>query len=268
LVAGLSACGTDFLVDGRTQARRAIDEHGFQQAQVKADPFVLYTAFKGLDDADTRLTVYIEGDGRSWTNRYSPPIDPTPANPIALDLAVRDEAPRVVYIARPCQYTRDRDRRGCHPRYWATHRFAEEVIDATNQVVDHYKAAFAVREIELVGFSGGGAVAALIAARRSDVVGLTTLGAPLDHATWTRIHGVTPMTNSLNPADQARDLQDVPQVHLVGADDSTVPAEVVRAYQARMSDPSMTRIIVLENHDHTCCWVENWRSLRTRTEAR
>jgi hypothetical protein len=44
-------------------------------------------------------------------------------------------------------------------------------------------------------------VASLVAARRHDVVRLVTVAGNLDHLAWTTLHGVSPLTGSLNPAD-------------------------------------------------------------------
>ena len=111
-------------------------------------------------------------------------------------------------------------------------------------------------------------MAALIAARRGDVVGLTTVVAPLDHAAWTRHHGITPMAGSLNPADYTATLEHIPQTHFVGGDDSVVPVAVARSYRARMNDPGKTRIIVREDYDHFCCWVRDWKTLRAQSVPR
>lgn len=261
----MPACTSGLLEDGRARAQRTIAENGFQRALVKAGSFTLYSAFKGRPGGGDRVIVYIEGDGRSWKTRYSPPTDPTPVNPVGLDLAVRETAPLTVYLARPCQYTRDRDRRGCNPRHWTTRRFAEEVVDATDRAIEHYKLLLGASAIELVGYSGGGVVAALVAARRDDVVGLTTVVAPLDHSAWTAHHSITPMAGSLNPADLTSRLERIPQVHFVGGDDSVVPVTVARAYRARMDDPARTRIVIRDGYDHDCCWVRNWKNLNARS---
>ncbi len=52
------------------------------------------------------MVVYIEGDGRAYVNRRTPSNDPTPGNPMALRLALADPSLRVLYLGRPCQYTR------------------------------------------------------------------------------------------------------------------------------------------------------------------
>lgn len=258
----LTGCVGSVLEDGRTKALRIASEAGFSPAKVDAGPFVLYSYARGRRGASERMVVYIEGDGRSWQSRYVPPADPTPVNPVGLELAIRDTAPLVVYLARPCQYTRGPDRRTCHPRYWATHRFAEEVLEATNRAIDHYKTVLGAAEIELIGYSGGGAVAALVAARRDDIAALITVVAPLDHAAWTAHHDVSPMIGSLNPADYAETLQAIPQLHFVGGDDSIVPAKIARSYGARMTGTARMRIVPIDDHDHDCCWVREWPRLR------
>ena len=257
-----AGCAGGVLEDGRAKALRIASEAGFSPARVDAGPFVLLSYAKGRRGASERLVVYIEGDGRPWQNRYVPSVDPTPLNPIGLELAIQDPAPLVVYIARPCQYTRDLDRRTCHPRFWATHRYAEEVLDATNRAIDHYRTALGASQIELVGYSGGGAVAALVAARRTDVAALTTVVAPLDHAVWTAHHDVSPMNGSLNPADFAERLQAIPQLHLVGDDDSIVPEKIARAYGAKLAGAPQMRIVPIDDYDHDCCWVRDWAKLR------
>lgn len=211
------------------------------------------------------MTVYIEGDGNAWRNRFVLSADPTPSEPIGLKLAVQDSAPLVVYLARPCQFTGTRDGGLCHPRYWASARFAPEVIAATAAAIDHYKALLGAEEIELVGYSGGGAVAALVAATRDDVVGLITVVGNLDHAAWTAHHEVTPLRASLNPADAAARLATIPQVHFVGSDDSVMPSLVARAYLARLAAPDQARLVIIEGFDHRCCWVRDWKALRART---
>ena len=258
----LTGCAGELLEDGRAKALRLASEAGFNPAKVEAGPFVLYSYAKGRRGTSQRMVVYIEGDGRSWQNRYVPPADPTPRNPIALEMAVRDPAPLVVYLARPCQYVRDLDRRTCHPRYWAKDRYAEEVLEATDRAIDHYRTVMGAAQVELIGYSGGGAVAALIAARRDDVVALTTVVAPLDHAAWTSHHDISPMTGSLNPADFADKLQAVPQLHLVGGDDSIVPSTIARAYQARLPRADRIQVVPIEDFDHICCWARDWRKLR------
>ena len=266
LAALLGACAgpATLLEDGRSRALRLADQAGFETARIPAGAFTLYSAYKGRRGAGGRLVVYVEGDGQAWTNRFTLSPDPTPLDPMGLQLAIRDERPLVVYLARPCQYAARQDPALCHPRYWASRRFAPEVVAATSAAVDHYNAVLGADEVELVGYSGGGAIAALVAAARDDVVALTTIVAPLDHAAWTAHHDIAAMPGSLNPADAAAALAEVPQIHLVGGDDDIVPALVARSYLSRLPGSSPARLVVVDGFGHTCCWQRDWKLLRTR----
>ncbi len=239
-------------------------EHRWRKHVFPAGMFDL-TGFSRLrGTAADRLTVYIEGDGRAWlsTSRLSP--DPTPATPYVLELAVRHPAGNVLYLARPCQYVAQPSPRGCHPRYWSSHRYAPEVIASMGAAIDRVKRTAGARRLVLIGYSGGGVVAALLAARRDDVAELVTIAANLDHAYWTRLEELTPLHGSLNPADFTERLQKVPQRHFAGGDDDIVPPVIINAYVRRMTDRSRTRVIVLREFDHDCCWTENWPDLLKR----
>src|SRR5690606_25959404 len=138
-----------------------------------------------------------------------------------------DPGPSVLYIARPCQYLPCDLLKNCDPKFWSTHRYAEEVVSAINSVIDQIPA---YEKIRLVGYSGGGSIAVLIAARRQDIDWLITIGANLDHIFWTNLHNITPLSGSLNPADYATSIQNISQLHLSGEKDKTVPASVLHSY--------------------------------------
>jgi len=260
----VSGCAGGLTEDERARAVRIASEAGFTTTRVPVDGFQIYSAYKGRRGAGDTLVVYIEGDGRAYLNRYTLSSDPTPGNPIALKLAVEDPSPLVAYLSRPCQYRVEGTRDHCHPRLWAMDRFAPEAVAAESQAVDYYKSLLGARRVVLIGYSGGGAVAALVAAQRDDVARLITVGGPLDHARWTQLHDLTPLSGSLNPADYAAHLESLPQTHLVGGDDDTVPIAVARSYCARMRDASQCHIQVVDGYDHDCCWVRGWRGVLAR----
>jgi hypothetical protein len=81
---------------------------------------------------------------------------------------------------------------------------------------------------------------------------------------WTTDDGVSPLSRSLNPADEARHLQSIPQVHFVGARDEAVPPTVAESYFARMTDGSRATLVRVPGYRHECCWAENWRDLLAR----
>ncbi|MEM7120639.1 MAG: hypothetical protein AAF563_05135 [Pseudomonadota bacterium] len=181
--------------------------------------------------------------------------------PRTFELAVRDPSPNTVYIARPCQFLDAESLAACSSDYWFMARYAPEVVASIDLMVDYFVRTTRSQQVRLFGFSGGGVIATLVAANRDDVTGIVTVAANLDHETWTAIHGLSRLRNSLNATSVAADLALVPQVHFVGADDTNVPVVVAEAYLARMPDDALTEIVVVDGMAHNCCWVDIWPDL-------
>lgn len=238
---------------GSTAARDA----GFTTQLIDTDHFDLLTRAR-LAAPGQPLTIYIEGDGRAWIDSYRPSRDPTPPSSIVLNLAVRDPAQNVAYLARPCQFTGGLRARNCNPNLWTRARFAPDIVEAMDKAVSQLKQNAKAPRLTLVGHSGGGAVAALIAARRDDVDLLVTVAGLLDVDAWTRSEGLTPLDGSLNPADFAARLQSVPQVHFAGARDTTVPPASTQAYMDKLGQASKAALVTIQTYSHSCCWADTW----------
>ena len=259
----LTACAG--VEDRRDDALQLARRAGLNAEIVQSGAFELQTFHRlgrSSGDAPSRpLRVYIEGDGFAWINRYRISPDPTPRNPVALKLAAADGASAVLYVARPCQFVgvdRDPD---CTEKYWTSHRFAPEVIDSTSAVIDRAKKVAGVTAVELIGFSGGGAVAVLVAARRSDVASIRTVAGNLDHVTLHRRKNVSPLTGSLNAADVAAKVSAIPQIHFVGADDDIIGAYVAESYRRRAAASNCIAIQTISGASHTGGWVDIWPKL-------
>lgn len=212
--------------------------------------------------ANTPAVVYIEGDGHAWDGQI-PSADPTPTNPLALRLASKDRSDTVLYLARPCQYTET----ACDVKYWTSDRMAPEVIEAYAHALNQLQQIYSIRQFRLVGFSGGGGIAVLLAAKlqqqdHNAVIDLRTVAGNIDHKRWTQSLNLIPLTGSLNPADSASGLADLPQIHFIGKDDLVVPSEVYRSYQAQMNDKSCTKALI-EPASHVRGWSELWKDLQT-----
>lgn len=193
------------------------------------------------------------------SGRYQLSSDPTPWNePMGLQLATADTRPNAVYLARPCQYVSGPNRRNCQPAFWDTAAYAAEIVDVYMEAVDVLKHRSGASEVIMVGYSGGAALAALVAARRSDCVGLMTVAGVLDHRAWTRADKVGDLAYSLNPADEAGRLVGVPQIHYSGRSDDQVPTAQARAYAARFPPGRRPRIEIVEGYGHECCWARDW----------
>jgi pimeloyl-ACP methyl ester carboxylesterase len=245
----------------QAQADALARTHGWVPTRLQAPPFMAPFELVAYLPAHPRpadeLTIYIEGDGLAWVTPDHASSDPTPMAPLGLRLALAQPAGNAAYLARPCQYV-DAERTHCPRPYWTTHRFAPDVVSASSDAIDQLKRRFHARRVTLVGYSGGGALAALLAARRPDVIGLITVAGNLDHAAWTAHHHVSPLVGSLNPVDDIGRLQALPQLHLAGARDAIVPPDLTRAFIARFAQPVSPGLRVIEGFDHQCCWAEKW----------
>lgn len=229
--------------------------------------FSLTTYHKGLGIVDKNLMVYIEGDGNAWDRKYRLSKNPTPKNPLGLKLAAKDAANSILYIARPCMYLEEQSLKDCPEKYWSSHRYSEQVISSINQVIDLAVGESSTMSLTLVGYSGGGTIAALIAARRNDVSSLVTIASNLVHGFWTKLHGISPLKGSLDPLDYADDLSMIKQTHFVGAKDKVVPKIVMEHYLSKMSFKDNITIKVIKGFNHSCCWEKAWPDLLNATNA-
>ena len=107
-----------------------------------------------------------------------------------------------MYLARLCQFN-DFYLTPCDSAYRSSKRFSQEVIDAMNQEVSSFIRKTHDQKINLIGYSGGAAVAALLAACRPDVVSLRAVAGNLDHSFVNQYHEVDDMPESLNAIDIA-----------------------------------------------------------------
>jgi alpha/beta hydrolase fold len=235
-------------------------QHGWVQLAIHTNQFVLQAFLPSLPSKADTLSIYLEGDGLAWVKPTIPSTNPTPINPLALKLALLDTNP-TAYLARPCQYIAADQSKNCIQKYWTSHRFAPEVIASANQAINQIKRKFGATKLILVGYSGGGAVAALAAAKRNDVIKLVTVAANLDHMRWTQQNNISPLSGSLNAADAWLALQKIPQQHYVGGRDDIINENIVRSYTSRFRITNNIKIEVLPTFDHHCCWESIWPSI-------
>ena len=260
LLSLLFACGGMEAL--RDEADALAGSAGIHKEIVPTKEFLI-TIHARLTQPRKPVTFYFEGDGVAWLTRNRPSPNPTPRNPIGLQLATHDPSPNVVYVARPCQYTpHDTDRR-CQVAYWTKRRFSPEVISSMNEVVEIIRRRINSSRVRLVGYSGGGGVAVLVAASRHDVSDIRTLAGNLDTDAFVTHHGVSRMEGSINPASVALELVSIPQLHLVGAKDSVVPIHMAEAYWSASKWSRCIRIVEVPDATHVKNWVQAWRRWRS-----
>ena len=231
---------------------------GWSRSDIPAGIFTISAFSSHRLSLAKSLHVYIEGDGLAWINRETPSRNPTPLNPLALQLAMADPSSSI-YLGRPCQYAVTA---ACDDnRWWMGARLSPEIIQSMGLALDAVKLKYGATDFTLIGYSGGGAVAAILAAERTDVSRLITVAGNLDIQIWTNYHHALPLQDSLNPADYIDGLVNLPQTHFVGGKDKIVPIEVATAFAARFPAEQKPRIITIEGYGHQCCWTEKWPTL-------
>ena len=197
--------------------------------------------------------VYIEGDGNPWIRTTRVAADPTPRNPLALRLMALDPA-AAVYLGRPCYFGLARQA-PCTPADWTHGRYSERVLDSMAAVLRQVLDELGNPEIVFIGYSGGGNLAMLLAPRFERSRAVITLAANLDHVAWTRLHDYSPLHSSRSAAAQPPLPDRIEQLHLAGAQDNNIPANLIRA--ALRGQPA-ARLRVIPSYDHRCCWEQLW----------
>ncbi|WP_299982270.1 dienelactone hydrolase family protein [uncultured Pseudoteredinibacter sp.] len=201
------------------------------------------------------IRVYIGGDGTPWLLGRYVNDDPTPLNPIALKL-MKYDSQQSLYLGRPCYHGLEA---ACNNSLWTSARYSREVVDSMVSALERYLSANRARsekDIELVGYSGGGALAMLLASRVDAVTKVVTVAGNLDHFAWTKRLSYLPLHESLNPIEQAP-LNGIETVHIIGREDKNILASTVKEFVSRKGG----KYIELEGLDHSCCWETAWPSL-------
>ncbi|WP_202905006.1 alpha/beta hydrolase family protein [Neptunomonas antarctica] len=258
VLAMLHGCVSIPSVQDRTKnAQQLAAQQGWEAHIIKTPSFNLMSYQPPMHQIE-QLTIYIEGDGLAWITSRQVSSNPTPSNPLALKLALSDSTSTSVYLARPCQFVTDKYRHGCENKYWTNARFSPEVISAMNQAVSQLKEKFQASRLVLVGYSGGGAVAALLASMRDDVVKLITIAGNLDHQEWTDFHHISPLKGSLNAADYRQQLSAIEQIHFVGEKDKVIPPFLAQRFIGGLSVSAKAKVVVVPEQTHGCCWDSLW----------
>lgn len=262
----LTACTGASNITSEQVSMRVASPAFMVKRQVPAGPFAL-TAFERMHERFADANVYIEDDGfEEDLPRESG--NPTPSNPVALHLATKDSAENLVYLARPCQFTGMLDKETeCNAQYWMNNRFSDTVIEAYNDALDEIKARYDIKQFNLIGHGGGGAIATILAAQRGDVISLRTVAANLDHITYSHHNEIGLLDGSLNPADYAAKLREMPQVHYVGGQDKIVPPAVLESYLGKLEPSECEYYELVQEAEHSTGWVDKWPELLKRKPA-
>ena len=209
----------------------------FEFVPVQAGRFDIAT-YQKFTDPRAEVHIYIEGDGHAFDGYGAPTDDPTPRSTLVRDLAMRDDAPNVVYMARPCQFIMSP---ACSETYWTDGRFSAAVLNSMSAAVTKVASG---RPIVLVGYSGGAMVSGLIMKRNPalPVRKWITIAGVLNHRDWTEYFGDAPLWRSLSP----KHIPAVRALHYIGENDETVPNELSLRW---INDPDTVVIVPNAGHE-------------------
>ena len=249
----LAACG------GIPDARQLADRHELLLEQVAGGPFVLPVLLQPGLLPGRPLHVYLEGDGRPWLQRERAP-NPTGRGTIALELMLADPQPALL-LGRPCYHQQGVPLPPCEPGLWTGGRYSQPVLDALAAALEQLLAAYQPGSLVLVGHSGGGVLALLLAQQQTLPTTVVTVASNLDTAAWTEYHRHLPLRDSLNPALDIAPGTAFRQVHFAGGLDPVVPPATTARYRERHPDAEYH---LLPGFDHSCCWVSEWPALLAR----
>lgn len=228
----------------------------FVRKIVKGGDFWI-TTYQKITNKNAPYVFYIEGDGAAFIGRYQISQNPTPIRPMLLGLAVMDDRPNVVYISRPCQYTDVHLNLKCQNNaYWTNLRMSDEVVGSINEVINTVNTE--KNKFHLIGYSGGGGIAVLIAARNNLVKNIITLSGNLDITRFCEYHHTRPMIGSLNPIEYVTQINKIPQIHISGGDDKIVPPFIADKFVEASNSKCVTREIFVKNA-HSSGWDKVWQ---------
>ena len=91
---------------------------------------------------------------------------------------------------RPCYFGLELDDT-CDANYWTYARYSEKVVGSMVDVIAEQTRQYS--EVVLLGHSGGGAMALLIAEQLPNVTAVVTIAGNIDTEAWTQHHGYTPL---------------------------------------------------------------------------
>ena len=252
------------MMQGCTSPGARVDQvaagFGFSRELIQGTDFlhVVYRNDSGREAGP--LHIYLEGDGSPYLDgRWISP-DPTPRNPLMLRLMALDPAPSV-YLARPC-YNGRVTAPPCDSALWTQARYSAEVVDSAVAVARRLLSQRQSQTLLLIGHSGGGTLAMLMADQLPETRAVITLAGNLDTDAWTQYHGYEPLRGSLNPARRPPLDKHILQLHLVGENDDNIPPHMLQRATKRQW---RARVGTVEGFDHSCCWPQLWPKILDAT---
>lgn len=203
------------------------------------------------------LHVYLEGDGQPWLQGLRPAIDPTTRASLMLPLLAMDQSP-ALYLGRPCYNGHAQDS-GCDPSLWTSARYSLEIVDAMANALESFYKAYGYQQLVLIGHSGGGSLAMLLAQRLPQTRLVITLAGNYDIDVWADYHQYLRLSESLNPAKQ--NPTGILEWHFLGEQDTVIPPQL---FVSALKQRANSQVEILSNIEHQRGWQAIWPQILQR----
>lgn len=258
----LGGCIATSLPTLRTETAQRIAAPAWMiKRDIAAAPYLL-RAYERIHERGGVANVYIEGDGTNGKHSIAENADFTPVNPVSLHLASKDNAKNLIYIARPCQFNgRLEYPHTCNNKEWQENRFSKDVVNSYNIALDEISRRYGIKAFNLIGYSGGAAIATMLAGERKDVISLRTVAGILDNKAYAQVAGEFPISTSRTAAEHASDVSKTPQYHFVGGQDDIVHPSVLATYLGEMPPTNCVQTMLIQEAEHEAGWVDKWPEL-------
>jgi predicted alpha/beta hydrolase family esterase len=212
-----------------------------------------HKVYKNAQRTNGKLHIYLTGDGLPWMEGVVPATDPTPRNSLILGLITQDRASALI-LGRPCYHGLANEPL-CNSSLWTNKRYATEIVSSLSEAIEQISKQYRTNEIVLIGHSGGGALAVLIAENIPKVSAVITVGANLNTQGWTQHHNLLPLSGSINPIERPDLPEAIMQKHYVGSNDKIIPVALLQSYT---NIHKASELVIIEEFDHLCCWQTIW----------
>ena len=248
----LASCSSQFTPDQRNGIIEELNLNKFSKNSYSTKFFNIYSLEKITNNK--KLTIYIEGDGLSWVDRFTPSSDPTPTDPLAFKMALIDEGENVIYLARPCQYEWSNN---CNKDVWTFSQYSSTVLNSYKEIINYLSKKH--KDIHLVGYSGGGGIAMYLGSiENENVKSIRTIAGNINHNELSKILNISRLKKSVNFYSIEKKIKQIPQIHYYGLKDKTVPNELQISYAERNLGNKCVAIQSVEDTSHNEGWLDFW----------
>jgi len=205
------------------------------------------------------VQVYIGGDGQPWLDKGKRiAADPTRFDHTSLALWQKSKQ-AALFLGRPCYYLEAMPE-ACSAKLWTSARYSEVVVEAMLDALRSLQKKYAIQAFHLIGYSGGGSLAVLMAARESSITKVVSIAANIPMQQWTEQHAYLPLQDSLNPRLYMPLAK--PHLLLLADEDEQVPLSLFKSWLPTWQlEPSFS-VSIKAGFDHDCCWDSSSKEIQ------